>query len=87
MKKQKRVLTWIGKAERPRLEQRILLEDQALSCHAGHRVTVHDCFDYRLIFGDNLLVIPHDKIAANMTLDGLTQAHGELRGCCNSSVG
>ncbi|MDD2464700.1 MAG: site-specific DNA-methyltransferase [Desulfobulbus sp.] len=57
MKKQKLELTWIGKEERPRLEPRILLEDQALSYHAGHRVTEEDLFDNRLIFGDNLLAL------------------------------
>ncbi len=57
IKKQKLELTWIGKEERPRLEPRILLEDQALSYHAGHRVTEADLFDNRLIFGDNLLAL------------------------------
>ena len=57
MKKQKLELTWIGKEERPRLEPRILLEDQELSYHAGHRVTEADLFDNRLIFGDNLLAL------------------------------
>ena len=56
-KKQKLELTWIGKEERPRLEPRILLEDQALSYHAGHRVTEADLFDNRLIYGDNLLAL------------------------------
>ena len=56
-KKQKLELTWIGKEERPRLEPRILLEDQELSYHAGHRVTENDLFDNRLIFGDNLLAL------------------------------
>jgi len=57
MAKQKLELTWIGKEERPRLEPRILLEDQDLSYHAGHRVTEADQFDNRLIFGDNLLAL------------------------------
>jgi len=57
MKKQKLELTWIGKEERPRLEPRILLEDQGLSYHAGHRVAENDIFDNRLIFGDNLLAL------------------------------
>ena len=57
IKKQKLELTWIGKEERPRLEPRILLEDQELSYHAGHRVTEADLFDNRLIFGDNLLAL------------------------------
>src|SRR5215210_2775708 len=40
-----------------RLEPRILLEDPELSHHAAHRVTDHDLFDNRLIFGDNLLAL------------------------------
>ncbi|WP_295427865.1 site-specific DNA-methyltransferase [uncultured Thiodictyon sp.] len=55
--KQKLELTWIGKENRPRLEPRILLEDPARSYHAAHRVTGRDCFDNRLIFGDNLLAL------------------------------
>ena len=55
--KQKLELTWIGKEHRPKLEPRILLEDPAKSYHAAHRVTEHDCFDNRLIFGDNLLAL------------------------------
>jgi len=55
--KQKLELTWIGKENRPRLEPRILLEDPEKSCHAAHRVTDHDLFDNRLIFGDNLLAL------------------------------
>lgn len=39
------------------MEPRILLEDQELSYHAGHRVTEADLFDNRLIFGDNLLAL------------------------------
>lgn len=50
-------LTWIGKENRPRLEPRILLEDPEKSYHAPHRVTDHDIFDNRLIFGDNLLAL------------------------------
>ena len=50
-------LTWIGKANRPKLEPRILLEDPAKSYHAASRVTDHDQFDNRLIFGDNLLAL------------------------------
>jgi adenine-specific DNA-methyltransferase len=57
MKHQKLELTWIGKENVPRLEPRILLEDSALSYHAPHRVTEHDIFDNRLIFGDNLLAL------------------------------
>jgi adenine-specific DNA-methyltransferase len=50
-------LTWIGKENRPRLEPRILLEGPARSYHASSRVTGHDLFDNRLIFGDNLLAL------------------------------
>ena len=50
-------LTWIGKENRPRLEPRILQEDPERSYHAKHRVTDHDLFDNRLIFGDNLLAL------------------------------
>jgi len=55
--RQKLELTWIGKENRPRLEPRILLEDPEKSYHAKHRVTDHDLFDNRLIFGDNLLAL------------------------------
>jgi adenine-specific DNA-methyltransferase len=55
--KQKLELTWIGKENRPRLEPRILLEDQEKSYHAEQRVTDKDIFDNRLIFGDNLLAL------------------------------
>lgn len=55
--KTKLELTWIGKERRPRLEPRILLEDPARSYHAARRVTDHDQFDNRLIFGDNLLAL------------------------------
>ncbi|MDO8721835.1 MAG: site-specific DNA-methyltransferase [Syntrophales bacterium] len=55
--KQKLELTWIGKENRPRLEPRIMLEDQERSYHAAHRVTDKDIFDNRLIFGDNLLAL------------------------------
>ncbi|MCP9471973.1 MAG: site-specific DNA-methyltransferase [Nitrospira sp.] len=57
IKKPKLELTWIGKENRPKLEPRILLEDPAKSYHAPHRVTDHDLFDNRLIFGDNLLAL------------------------------
>jgi adenine-specific DNA-methyltransferase len=50
-------LTWIGKENRPKLEPRILLEDGEKSYHAKHRITDHDLFDNRLIFGDNLLAL------------------------------
>jgi adenine-specific DNA-methyltransferase len=55
--KQKLELTWIGKENRPRLEPRVLLEDSDRSYHAATRVTDHDIFDNRLIFGDNLLAL------------------------------
>ncbi|MCC6151970.1 MAG: site-specific DNA-methyltransferase, partial [Planctomycetes bacterium] len=57
MNKQKLELTWIGKDVRPKLEPRVLVEDVALSYHAKERVTDHDIFDNRLIFGDNLLAL------------------------------
>ena len=57
MTKRKLELTWIGKENRPKLEPRILLEDREKSYHAPHRVTEHDRFDSRLIFGDNLLAL------------------------------
>jgi adenine-specific DNA-methyltransferase len=56
-RKPKLELTWIGKENRPRLEPRILLEDSEKSYHAKQRVTDHDIFDNRLIFGDNLLAL------------------------------
>jgi adenine-specific DNA-methyltransferase len=55
--KQKLELTWIGKENRPRLEPRILLEDQEKSYHALARVTDSDIFDNLLIYGDNLLAL------------------------------
>ena len=55
--KTKLELTWIGKENQPRLEPRILLEDREKSYHAQQRVTDHDLFDNRLIFGDNLLAL------------------------------
>jgi adenine-specific DNA-methyltransferase len=55
--KQRLELTWIGKDVRPRLEPRILLEDTDKSYHAKERMTDHDVFDNRLIFGDNLLAL------------------------------
>ena len=57
MSKQKLELTWIGKEKRPRLEPRILVEDPDKSYHAAQRITDHDQFDNRLIFGDNLLAL------------------------------
>lgn len=56
-RRQKLELTWIGKENRPRLEPRVLLEEPAKSYHAATRVTDHDIFDNRLIFGDNLLAL------------------------------
>ena len=48
-------LTWIGKEERPRLEPRILLEDEKLSY--AKRVSEDDSFGNLLIHGDNLLAL------------------------------
>jgi len=56
-KKQKLELTWIGKENRPRWNHVILLQDLEKSYHAPHRVTDHDIFDNKLIFGDNLLAL------------------------------
>lgn len=56
VKRTKLELTWIGKDERPRLEPRILLEDQELAHHAVERVA-GDILDNRLILGDNLLAL------------------------------
>src|SRR5271157_1756157 len=56
-KKTKLELTWIGKDDHPRLEPRVLLEDQGKSYHAQQRVSENDFFDNRLIFGDNLLAL------------------------------
>jgi adenine-specific DNA-methyltransferase len=55
--KQKLELTWIGKENRPRLEPRILLEDEEKSYRARQRVSERDIFENRLIFGDNLLAL------------------------------
>jgi adenine-specific DNA-methyltransferase len=55
--KQRLELTWVGKDERPRVEPRILIEDAEKSYHAATRVTDHDIFDNRLIFGDNLIAL------------------------------
>ncbi len=49
-------LTWIGKEERPRLEPRILLEDEEFS-HRSAKVTGAGIFENRLIHGDNLLAL------------------------------
>lgn len=56
-RKRKLELTWIGKEERPRLEPRILLEDQELSYHAPQSFSEKDIFDNLLIHGDNLLAL------------------------------
>jgi adenine-specific DNA-methyltransferase len=61
--KQKLELTWIGKDTRPRLEPRILLQELERSYHAQHRVTSHDIFDNKLIFGDNLLALTDLSLA------------------------
>lgn len=57
MPKPRLELTWVGKDKRPLLEPRILIEDLEKSYHSKHRVTEHDQFDNRLIFGDNLLAL------------------------------
>lgn len=49
-------LTWIGKDNRPRVEPRILIEDERLSHHAATR-REGDHFDNVLIHGDNLLAL------------------------------
>lgn len=54
---QKLELTWVGKEQRPKLEPRILLEDEKKSYHAKGRITKNDIFDNKLIFGDNLLAL------------------------------
>ncbi|MDP3595114.1 site-specific DNA-methyltransferase [Phenylobacterium sp.] len=54
--KTKLELTWIGKEHRPRLEPRILIEDESLSHHASARRD-GDHFDNILIHGDNLLAL------------------------------
>lgn len=52
--KTKLELTWIGKENRPRLEPRILIEEEHLSHHSSSR-REGDHFDNFLIRGDNLL--------------------------------
>lgn len=54
--KTKLELTWIGKENRPRLEPRLLIEDEQFSYHAGTR-REGDIFDNLLIHGDNLLAL------------------------------
>jgi len=56
-RKQRLELTWIGKNDRPRLEPRILLEEDEKSYHAKAHITDHDVFDNILIHGDNLLAL------------------------------
>ena len=68
--KQKLELTWIGKENRPKLEPRILLEDPEKSYHAPHRVTDHDLFDNRLIFGDNLLALKALGVPGRPRMEG-----------------
>jgi adenine-specific DNA-methyltransferase len=52
--KTKLELTWIGKENRPRLEPRILIEDEHYTYHATTR-REGDLFDNILVRGDNLL--------------------------------
>ena len=54
--KTKLELTWIGKENRPRLEPRILIEEEELSHHAASR-RANDKFDNVLVRGDNLLAL------------------------------
>jgi adenine-specific DNA-methyltransferase len=49
-------LSWIGKESRPRLEPRIMIEDESFSHHASAR-REGDHFDNLLIKGDNLLAL------------------------------
>jgi len=56
-KKTKLELTWIGKDIRPKLEPRILINNNDKSYHAKHRVSKNDIYDNKLIFGDNLLAL------------------------------
>lgn len=61
-------LTWVGKDHRPRIEPRILLEDPERHYHAAGRVTEHDEFENKLIFGDNLLALK--ALATDDTVKG-----------------
>ncbi|KQP46681.1 DNA methylase N-4 [Brevundimonas sp. Leaf280] len=54
--KTKLELTWIGKDNRPRLEPRILIEEERLSYHSAER-RPDSLFDNVLIRGDNLLAL------------------------------
>jgi len=56
-RKQRLELTWIGKEERPRLEPRILLEDQELSYQSRKSPRSGARSDHLLIQGDNLLAL------------------------------
>lgn len=56
-RKQRLELTWVGKDERPRLEPRILLEEEDKSYHAKAHVTDRDIFNNILMHGDNLLAL------------------------------
>ncbi|CAN7758903.1 site-specific DNA-methyltransferase [Ensifer adhaerens] len=56
-RKKRLELTWIGKDQRPRVEPRILVEDDENSYHANTRVSDRDIFDNILIHGDNLLAL------------------------------
>ena len=55
--KHKLELTWIRKDKRPKLEPRILLEDQEKSYNAKQPVTENVIFDNHLIFGNNQLAV------------------------------
>jgi adenine-specific DNA-methyltransferase len=57
MRNQKLELTWVGKGASPRLEPRILHQDQSFSFHNAHRVSDSDYFHNRIIYGDNLLAL------------------------------
>lgn len=50
-------LTWVGKENPPKLEPRILIEDNDCSYHSSVRIKENDLFNNRLIFGDNLLAL------------------------------
>ena len=68
--KTKLELTWIGKEHRPRLEPRILIEDEAYSHHSEFR-REGDRFDNILIRGDNLLALK----ALEADIHGLREMH------------
>lgn len=56
-KNKKLELTWIGKDRIPRVEPRVLLENETYSFHANKRFSESDSFDNWLIHGDNLLAL------------------------------